>query len=32
MLSNYVKLCLLATMLVSQAAFGNLTHTIESYI
>jgi len=32
MLSNYVKLCLLATMLVSGAAFGNLTHTIESYI
>lgn len=32
MLSNYVKLCLLAAMLVSQSAFGNLTHTIESYI
>jgi len=32
MLSNYVKLCLLSAMLVSQTAFGNLTHTIESYI
>ena len=32
MQSNYVKLCLLAAMLVSCTAFGNLTHTIESYI
>ena len=31
-MSNYAKLCLLAAMLVSRAAFGNLAHTVESYI